>query len=615
MAKEVLMASQYGKAETSIEDEQLQLNEEQQKELSKLYENTATDLKAGKIVEGCITSIDNDGVLVDISFKSDGLVPRFEFADHELKNFKNGDKIEVMIQELDTPQGNVIISYEQAKAQKAWEKIYNLFENGKPVEGVITHKVKGGLSVDVGIPAFLPGSQVDLQRITDFDQFVGQTIEAYIIKLNRHRGNIIISRRRYLSEQRFEERKKVLDTLENDQVIQGIVKNITNYGVFIDIGGVDGLLHITDMTWGRISHPSEMVKIGDTITVKILSFDKDNEKISLGIKQLSDNPWSNLEGIEIGQKIKGKISSITDYGLFVEVKKGVEGLVHISEVSWIDRINDLRKTFNVGEEVDALVVSIDKENRRMSLSIKQLDKNPWEKIGEQFKVEDKITGTVSNITDFGVFIQLIPGVDGLVHISDLSWTERIEHPSDIYKKNQQIEAVILSIDTENKKISLGVKQLIPNPWESIEEEYPVGKLVDGTISKITSFGAFVKLPTGIEGLVHTSEFGDQSDNIEGFMKSNEAVKFRVTKVNKDEHKLGLSLILDPKVTREPTEQKRPVVKRPTVVKQPRIPVARKAAPAQKDMSSPKGQLQLELQKHMKAAQEKSDKKEEAKAEK
>jgi small subunit ribosomal protein S1 len=299
----------------------------------------------------------------------------------------------------------------------------------------VTHKVKGGLSVDIGIPAFLPGSQIDLQRVTDFDQYVGQTVTANIIKVNKKRGNVIISRRKFMHEQRADSRKKILEKLNVGETIQGIVKNITNYGAFIDIGGVDGLLHITDMTWGRIAHPSELLRLGETITVKVLSFDKDNEKISLGLKQLTGNPWSQLAAtITVGSKIKGSISSITDYGLFVEVEKGVEGLVHISEISWTDRISNLADKYKVGQEIEALVVSLDKDNRRMSLSVKQLEKNPWDAIKEQFNIGDKVKGIISNITDFGIFVQLLPGVDGLVHISDLSWTEHIDHPADLQKR-------------------------------------------------------------------------------------------------------------------------------------------------------------------------------------
>ncbi|MCL4361857.1 30S ribosomal protein S1, partial [Candidatus Dependentiae bacterium] len=441
MSKELLRASQFRKAESLWDDESFSMSDEQKKEISSLYE-AIEQFKQGRILKGKVISATPDGVLVDINFKSDGLIPVYEFSEHELKKLTPGSPIEVILDELENVEGNVILSYEKAKALKAWDAIMKLFEEGKPAEGVVTHKVKGGLSVDIGIPAFLPGSQVDTQRVTDFDQFVGQTITAHIIKVNPKRGNVIISRRKYLNEQRSEVRKGVLDNLQVGQTIQGIVKNITNYGVFIDIGGVDGLLHITDMTWGRIAHPTEMVKIGDTITVKVLSFDKNNEKISLGLKQLSANPWESMSPeIKEGAKVKGTITSIADYGLFVEIDKGVEGLVHISEISWTDRITDLHKFYKVGDKIDILVVSLDKENRRMSLSVKQLEKDPWQEISEKFEVGTRIKGKITNIADFGIFVQLAPGVDGLVHISDLSWTEHIEHPADKYKKGEEVEAL------------------------------------------------------------------------------------------------------------------------------------------------------------------------------
>lgn len=545
MSKEVIKPRQFAHADRAVllEESLIGKSEEQLKDLAAYYSGILENVSTGKLVKGTVLKVDNDGVLVDINFKSDGFIPRYEFSEHELKKIKAGDPIEVILDELESAEGGVVLSYEKAKALRAWDEITRLFEEGKPAEGTVTHKVKGGLSVDIGIPAFLPGSQIDLQRVVDFDQYVGQTITASIIKINKKRGNVIISRRKFLSDARSETRKKVLDTLSEGQIIQGMVKNITNYGVFIDIGGVDGLLHITDMTWGRISHPSEMVKLGDTITVKVLSFDKDSEKISLGLKQLSDNPWEKAaETLHVGQKIKSKIASITDYGLFVEVMKGVEGLVHISEVSWTDRINDLHNKFKVGQEIEVLVVSLDKENRRMSLSIKQLDKNPWEHVEEQFKVGQHVKGTISNITDFGIFVQLMPGIDGLVHISDLSWTEHIDHPSDIYKKGDTVEAVVLAVDKNNKKISLGVKQLQQDPWDAIEKEYPIGSMIEGTVSKITNFGAFIKLPSGIEGLVHISELADHNVNkVEDILKVGQKEQFRVINVNKEERKLGLSL--------------------------------------------------------------------------
>lgn len=520
-----------------------ELNEAQKQELANLFENVSSQFKVGKIIVGKVIFNTNDGILVDINYKSNGLIPLHEFSSQELKKLTPGNSIEVVLDRLEDEQGAVVLSYQQAKSIKTWENLTKIAENNEPVQGCVTHKVKGGLSVDIGIPAFLPGSQVDLQRVTNFDQFVGQEVTCKILKINKKRGNVIISRRKFLEEQRFEDRKQALSTLQEGQVVQGIVKNITNYGVFVDIGGIDGLLHITDMSWGRIAHPSELVRTGDTITVKILSFDKEREKISLGMKQLHSNPWDKVEDKYIlGNKIKGTISSITDYGLFVEVEKGIEGLIHISEISWTDRITNLSKHFNVSDEIEAVIVSLDKEQRRMSLSIKQLKEDPWKTVASQLQEGKIITGTISNVTDFGIFVQLAEGVDGLVHVSDLTWTNTAAHPSDKYKKGDSVEAVILSIDNVNRKISLGVKQLSEDPWTKIEEEFPVGKIVEGTVSKITNFGAFIKLSTGIEGLVHISELANKEvEKVEDILTVGEKREFKVIKINKDERKLGLSL--------------------------------------------------------------------------
>lgn len=598
MSKTVIKGSQFRHVNPVMIDEQDSvLNQEQRQELAQLYEGALQTLRQGGIVMGKVIRADQDGVLVDVGFKSHSLIPLYEFSDYEKSKLVAGEDIEVMIEELENVDGFLGLSYEKAKAVKAWATIMKLYEEGKPVEGVVTHKVKGGLSVDIGIPAFLPGSQVDLQRVADFDNYVGQTITAYIIKVNQKRGNVIISRRKYLYEIRSESRKKILDGLQEGQVIQGIVKNITNYGVFIDIGGVDGLLHITDMTWGRIGHPSELVKIGDKIAVKVLSFDKEHEKISLGMKQLTENPWEKVAGsFEVGSKIKGRISSITDYGFFVELHKGVEGLVHISEISWLDRIDDIKKHFKVGEDVEAIIVSIDKENRRMSLSVKQLHENPWKKLHEKFKIGDKIKGTISNITDFGIFVQIIPGIDGLVHISDLSWTEHITHPADLFKKSEEIEAVILGIDEDNKRVSLGIKQLTQDPWDDIEEQYPVNTIIEGEVAKITNFGAFVRLPSGIEALLHISELGQ--DKIDDVLKIGQKEKFRVIKVSKEEHKIGLSLNLDEakssmQTQKAPAKQSKPAVKH----QREEMP----AAPKTKSL------LQIELEKHAARQKEESEK--------
>lgn len=524
-------------------DEQLHLSDSEKESLANLYDDACGKFQSGKMVTGKVLLKDSNGVLVSIDYKSDGLVPHYEFTDFELKKINVNDEIEVILDRLEDENGSVILSYQKAKALKAWDKITDLATKDEPVRGVVTHKVKGGLNVDVGIPAFLPGSQVDTQRVIDFDQFVGQEVMCKILKVNKKRGNIIISRRKYLEEQRYEDKKRALDTISENQIIQGIVKNITSYGVFVDIGGIDGLLHITDMSWGRIAHPSELVKIGDTITVKVIAFDKKHEKISLGMKQLAENPWENIVNkYSVGSVVTGRISSITDYGLFVEVEKGVEGLVHISEISWTERINNLSRYYTVGSEIKALVVALDKDNRRMSLSIKQLNEDPWKMVAEKFKIGDHITGKITNITDFGLFVQLLEGVDGLVHISDISWTDHVSHPGDRYKKGDLVSAVIMGIDTDNRKVSLGIKQLEKDPWINVASEYSVGNKIDGIVSKITNFGAFVKLPTGIEGLVHISELADRDvEKVDDILKIGQSATFRIIKVSPEERKLGLSL--------------------------------------------------------------------------
>lgn len=592
MAKERIRPSQFAQANLIISEEGFELSQDQIKSMEELFEGESSKYRSGQLVTGKVLTVDSDGVLVDISYKSNGMIPLYEFTESELKEVKPGSDLEVIIDDLENVYGDVVLSYENAKAMRAWDRITKLFEDGEPVEGTVTHKVKGGLSVDVGVPAFLPGSQVDLYRVTDFDAFVGQTITADIIKLNKKRGNIIISRRKHLSERREESRKQVLDTLDVDKVIQGVVKNITNYGVFIDVGGVDGLLHITDMTWGRIAHPSELVKIGETVTVKVLSIDKDNNKISLGMKQLGDNPWQGLDSdFKVGSVAKGHIASIADYGLFVEVKKGVEGLVHISEISWTDRISDLKDRYNVGQEIEVLVVSLDVENRRMSLSIKQLNKDPWSQIKEDYKEGDKIKGKITNIADFGVFVQIIPGVDGLVHVSDLSWTEHVAHPSDLYKVGDEVEAVVLSINEENKKIALSVKHLTQDPWEAIESEYPVGSKVQAEITKITTHGAFVKLPNKVEGLVYKSDL----DSFDGdAVEVGQTRELRVVNINVGERKIGLSLKLEEDKKEAKAEEK------PKARKAPKADYKKKeAAPNMKSA------LQMELEKH--AAKQKKDK--------
>lgn len=607
MSKEFIKPKQFARANIVLNDQEYTLSAEQIKDMEELYEGTVGKFSTGQLITGRILEVDSSGVLIDIDYKSNGFVPAYEFPEHELKALQVGADIEVMIDEIENVNGDVVLSYEQAKAVKAWDRIAKLQEAGLPVEGMVLHKVKGGLSVDVGIPAFLPGSQVDLHRVTDFDQYVGQMVTAEIIKINKKRGNIIISRRKFLAERRDESRKVVLGSLEVGKIIQGVVKNITNYGVFIDIGGVDGLLHITDMTWGRISHPSEIVRIGQTISVKVLSIDKENFKVSLGMKQMDKNPWQALDAsVQVGSRIKGKVASITDYGVFVEVQKGVEGLIHISEISWTDRISNLQDRFAVGQEVEALVVSLDVDNRRMSLSIKQLEKNPWTAVSEDFKAGQTIKGVISNVTDFGIFVQLMPGVDGLVHVSDLSWTEHIEHPSDLYKRGDKIEAVILSIDEDSKKVALGIKQLKQDPWKTVETDFPVESIVKGTVTKITNYGAFVKLSTGIEGLIYNSELVEQKDEP---VKPGQERELRVINASAEERKLGLSLSLEAKKEVKKEKEAAPVAAKSSADQAPKKKAApkketAKAAPVSYSSDSSNGgskaksAFQLELERHM-----------------
>ena len=578
-------------------EEQFILTDTQEAELDSLYDSHGCSFQSGQLFTGSVLNKSTSGLVVDVAYKSYGTIPASEFNTQEFSSIKEGDKLEVLIDRLEDENGSVVLSYQKAKSMKAWERIVELAKEDQPVTGTVLNKVKGGLSVDIGIPAFLPGSQVDIQRVNDFDQFLGKEVVCKILKVNKKRGNVIISRRRFLEAERDVNKSKIMATIEEGQILQGVAKNITNYGVFVDVGGVDGLLHITDMSWGRVNHPSEVIKIGDTITVKVIGLDKEHEKISLGLKQLSENPWDDVETkYPLSSRLKGHISSITDYGLFVEISPGIEGLVHISEISWTERISNLHKHYQVKQEVEVVVVSLDKQNRRMSLSIKQLTQDPWQSITDKFNAGDKVDGVVSNVTDFGIFIEIADGIDGLVHVSDISWTDHITHPNERFKKGDKVEAIVLGMDTENKKISLGIKQLEADPWLSAQDDYPVGTVVEGIVSKVTSFGAFVRLKSGIEGLVHISEVPEE--NGEPSIKLGDTCELKVIKVNPDERKLGLSIkALDPNYVA------------PAASKQARQPKEARAARPKVAESKPvvtsmKSVLQQALQEH--AARAKQD---------
>ena len=476
----------------------------------KLYEESLKSIQEGEVIKGEIVQIGKEYVLVDIGYKSEGQISIDEFIDSEGNmTAKVGDKIEVLLERGADDEGAIILSKEKAAKIKIWDDIKEIYENDGVIKGKILSRVKGGLSVDIGLQAFLPGSQVDLRPIRDMDSLVGTEHEFKIVKYNKRRGNIVLSRRALLESERMSLREDTLSSLEEASVLTGVVKNITDYGLFIDLGGIDGLVHITDMSWGRVGHPSEIHQIGDEITVKVLSFDRERERVSLGIKQLTPDPWSNAEEkYPVGMKIKGKIVSLTDYGAFVEVEEGVEGLIHVSEMSWTRKVRHPSQIVAVGDVVETLVLNLDVTKKRISLGLKQVEPNPWDIIEEKYPVGTVIEGKIKNITDFGIFIGIDEGIDGLVHISDISWTVRIKHPSEVYKKGQEVQAVVLNIDKDNERFSLGIKQLTTDPWDEIPEKYKPGTRVTGTVTNVTDFGIFVELEEGIEGLVHVSEISD-----------------------------------------------------------------------------------------------------------
>jgi small subunit ribosomal protein S1 len=509
-----------------------------------LYEESFKRFAEGEVVTGRIISFDKDHVLVDIGYKSEGQIRINEFKDEEGNiTAAVGDTIEVMVEWWDDEDERVVLSKEKASNIKIWDAIKKSYDEDGMVEGVISSRVKGGFSVDIGVQAFLPGSQADLRPIRNLDELVGKTFEFKILKYNRKRSNIVLSRRAILEKEREEKRATTLASIYEGKVVEGIVKNITDYGVFIDLGGVDGLLHITDISWGRVKHPSELFTVGDSISVKILSYDLEKERVSLGIKQLNVDPWSiAAEKYAVGSRVSGVVVSLTDYGAFVELEEGIEGLIHVSEMSWTRKIRHPSKVVSVGEEIDAVVLDIKPENRRISLGMKQVVPNPWDVIAEKYPVGTTIEGKIKNITDFGLFIGIDEGIDGLVHISDISWIKRIKHPSELFNKGDMVQAIVLDIEKESERFSLGIKQLQDDPWKSVAERYEVGKEITGTITNLTDFGIFVELEEGIEGLVHVSEISKEKIKTPvGKYNIGDVITAMVMNINSDERRIGLSI--------------------------------------------------------------------------
>ncbi len=476
-------------------------------ELLEMYDETLSDLKEGEIVQGTVLGVSRDDVIVDVGFKSEGIIPMSEFS--EVGQIKVGDTIDVFLEAVEDQNGQLVLSKQKADFLRVWDNIRIAHESGSLVPGRLVRRIKGGIVVDLfGVDAFLPGSQIALRQVPNFDELIGQQMDVKIIKLNKNRRNIVVSRRVVLEVEREELRQKLLKEIEVGQVREGVVKNITDFGIFIDLGGVDGLLHITDMSWGRVSHPSEMVSLGETINVKILDFDKETGRISLGLKQLTPYPWENIEEkYPVGKRVKGTVVSLTDYGAFVELERGIEGLIHISEMSWTQHIKHPSKLMQVGEEIEAVVLSVDKENEKISLGIKQMEPDPWQTLNEKYPAGARIKGRVRNLTTFGAFVELESGIDGLVHISDMSWTKRIQHPSEVMKKGDIAEVVVLRVDRDNRRISLGYKQLTEDPWPQLSKNYAVGSEALGTIIRLLDRGVIVDLPGGVEGFVPANQLG------------------------------------------------------------------------------------------------------------
>lgn len=532
------------KTNNNVPAEGNQQESAREEDFAELVESSFHRVQEGEVVTGKVVQLTPEFVMIDVGSKSEGQIPIEQFMD-ETGNLtvSVGDDVQVFLEDTEESSGQLRISKSKADKIRIWEDIADVYENTKTIPGKVLARVKGGLQVDIGVPAFLPGSQVDLRPVRNFEKYIGETFEFNVLKYNRKRGNIVLSRRPLLEKVKEDKKNFILSAMESSGVLTGTVKNITDYGAFVDLGGIDGLLHITDMSWGRINHPSEILKVGDEIQVKILKFDQDSERVSLGLKQTQVDPWENAEQqYAIGSKWTGKVVSITDYGVFIELEKGIEGLVHVSEMTWTKKPRHPSKLTQVGEEVEVMVLNVDKDQKRISLGIKQLRPNPWDVIAERYPEGTKIEGKIRNVTDFGIFVGIDEGIDGLVHISDISWTQRIKHPGELYKKGQTVQAVVLNIDKENERFSLGIKQMYEDPWETLADRYPPGTKVTGKVTSVTDFGVFLEIEEGIEGMIHVSELSRERVNSPGdFCKVADNLSAVVLKVNKKDKKIALSI--------------------------------------------------------------------------
>lgn len=511
-------------------------------QMSELVEDSFHALKEGELVRGTVVALTDNDVVVDIGFKTEGMIPRSEFAGRSVP-VKVGDEVDVLVERLDEMLGEVRLSFDRASRLRVWEVLETAFRDGVSVRGTVLERVKGGLTVDIGVRAFLPGSLVDLRPSRRLEDYIGEEIEARIINFDRRRANVVLSRKILLEQEVSVRKDETLEHLDEGQVVTGNVKNITDYGVFIDLGGIDGLLHVTDISWGRVGHPSEYFKVGDEVKVVVLRVDRDKERISLGYRQRFEDPWSHVEvRYPVGKRLSGKVSNVVDYGAFVELEEGVEGLIHVSEMSWTKKVKNPKSLLQAGTEVEVVVTEVDVEKRRISLSLRQAEPNPWEEYASRFRVGSKVTGVVRNLTDFGAFVELEPGVDGLIHVSDMAWTRRISHPSEVVQKGKEVEAVIIAMDVQNQRISLSIKELQPNEWDQYATDHQVGDEVEGFVTNVTDFGLFVELAPGVEGLCHISEVervGTQPLT-QGFNRG-QRVRTRLIRIDWNEKRIGLSL--------------------------------------------------------------------------
>src|SRR5512140_178674 len=512
-------------------------------EFARLLAESERSLTEGEVIRGHVLQVTNDEVIIDIGFKSEGMIPRREFANLPPdKQPQPGQQIDAILERTEDQSGYVILSYEKARRLKAWDAVELAFQSGAPVKGRVLERVKGGLAVDIGVRAFLPGSLADIRPLKNLDVLRGRELEFRIVSFDKKRGNIVLSRKALMEEVAEAKKQDAAQALADGRTLHGVVKNLTEYGAFVDLGGIDGLLHVTDISWGRLGHPSEAVQVGQEVEVRVLKFDPESGRISLGMKQLKPDPWHDLPAhYPVGARVRGKVVSLTDYGAFVELEEGIEGLIHVSEMSWTKKVKNPSKLLNVGDIIEAVIADVNTETRRLSLSLRATEPNPWEQLAEKYRVGTRVTGTVRNLTDFGAFVEIEEGIDGLVHVSDMSWGRRVKHPSEVLKKGDQIQAVLTAIDVENRRISLSIKEFRPNEWEEFARDHQPGDVVNGTVAKVADFGVFVRLPGGLEGLMHVSETDiPRGDKLSDHFHPEDPIRVRILRIEVDDQRIGLS---------------------------------------------------------------------------